>query len=111
MTKYTSAEVNCETGVMTERELTPEEVAAHEEWVAGYLAMKEAEKVEIERIEALKESAKAKLVAGEALTEEEASVLVIQCARAAVIAPGSVLDLLTMRQTKPNYLSKEARCQ
>ena len=77
MTKYTIAEVNCETGVQTERELTPEEVAAHEEWVKGYKAMKEAEQAELARIEALKVSAKEKLVLGEPLTEEEAALIVL----------------------------------
>jgi hypothetical protein len=77
MTKYTIAEVNCETGEQIERELTAEEVAAHEEWVAGYKAMKEAEQVELARIASLKESAKAKLVAGEPLTPEEAATIVL----------------------------------
>jgi hypothetical protein len=77
MAQYTIATVNCETGEQTERELTAEETAAHEEWVAGYKAMKEAEKTELARVQALKDSAKAKLVAGQPLTEEEAATIVL----------------------------------
>jgi len=77
MTKYIVAEVNCETGEQTERELTPEEATAHEEWVNGYMAMKEAERAELARIQTLKESAKTKLVAGEPLTEEEVATIVL----------------------------------
>jgi hypothetical protein len=74
---YTIAEKNCTTGEETIREMTAEEIAAyeanivaHETRIAELEAAREAQ-------EALKESAKAKLVAGEPLTEEEASVLVI----------------------------------
>jgi hypothetical protein len=70
-------EVNCTTGEVTVRELTAEEIVvvkadqakAHAEWVA--------EQDKIAAFTALKESAKAKLVAGEPLTEEEAATLVI----------------------------------
>jgi len=46
-----------------------QDVAAYEEWEAARLA-------EQERIEALKVSARAKLAAGEPLTEEEAGVMI-----------------------------------
>jgi hypothetical protein len=69
--------VDCTTGESSIVPLTPEEIAQRE---ADRIA---AEAAEAERLAAeealaeLKASAKAKLVAGEPLTEEEASVLVI----------------------------------
>lgn len=69
--------VDCSTGEQTYVPLTEEEIAEME---ANRI---EAEAAEAERLAAeeelaaLKASAKAKLVAGEPLTEEEASVLVI----------------------------------
>jgi hypothetical protein len=71
------AEVNCETGEVTERLMTDEEQADHLAAVKDADDRELARKAEADRVAALKESAKAKLVAGEALTEEEASVLVI----------------------------------
>jgi hypothetical protein len=66
--------VNCETGVTEEIELTPAEIAEIEEAQA---VIDEAARVaEDDRIAALKVSAKAKLVAGTALTAEEASLLI-----------------------------------
>jgi hypothetical protein len=69
--------VDCATGAQTYVPLTEEEIAQRE---ADALAAEEAEAervaAEAER-EALKASARAKLVAGEPLTEEEASVLVL----------------------------------
>ena len=57
--------------------LTPEELEQREADRVAYEAA-EAERLAAEEaLAALKASAKAKLVAGEALTEEEASVLVI----------------------------------
>ena len=57
--------------------LTAEEIQQQElDAIAHATAQQELE-TEQARINALKESAKAKLVAGEALTEEEAAVLVI----------------------------------
>jgi hypothetical protein len=68
--------VNCETGVTEEIELTPAEVAEVEAaQVQGELDRAAAE-AEASRIAALKTSAKAKLVAGEPLTTEEASLLI-----------------------------------
>lgn len=71
------AELNCETGEVIERPFTEKELAdlevrrkeAAEKWAA-----KEAEE---EKINALKLSAKAKLIAGEPLTEEEAATIVL----------------------------------
>ncbi len=68
--------VNCETGVTEEIELTAEEIAELEVAQAQALADQEAREVEAARIAALKDSAKAKLVAGTKLTAEEASLLI-----------------------------------
>lgn len=70
-------EVNCTTGERIERDETAEEIAIREQAHAELLARDEAFALEQTRIANLKESAKAKLIAGTPLTEEEASVLVI----------------------------------
>ena len=69
--------VDCATGESTTVPLTAEELAQRE---ADRIAFEAAEAERLaaeEALAALKASAKTKLVAGEALTEEEASVLVI----------------------------------
>ncbi len=58
------------------RPMTAEEIAKWEQDVANIKAKDDAEAVEIQNQKDLKASAKAKLIAGEALTEEEANVLV-----------------------------------
>lgn len=68
--------VNCETGVTEEIELTAEEIAQFEADKAEGELAEAARVAEAERIEALKVSAKAKLVAGEALTAEEAALII-----------------------------------
>jgi uncharacterized coiled-coil DUF342 family protein len=68
--------VNCETGVTEEIELTPEEVAELEAAQAQAELDRAAAEAEASRLAALKTSAKAKLVAGEPLTTEEASLLI-----------------------------------
>jgi hypothetical protein len=68
--------VNCETGVTEEIELTPAEVAEIEAAQAQFVIDEAARVAEDDRIAALKVSAKAKLVAGTALTAEEASLLI-----------------------------------
>ena len=77
MTRPTRLEMNCETGEQTVIELTDEEIAQLE---ADRLAS-ETKQAELaaaaEATAALKASAKAKLVAGQPLTEEEAATLVI----------------------------------
>jgi len=77
MTIPMKVEINCETGAISEVPLNDDELAQLEIDRANA----EAARVEREAAEAaataLKESAKAKLVAGEALTEEEAATLVI----------------------------------
>jgi hypothetical protein len=76
MTK-TKIVVNCETGEQTIEPLTAEEIAQAETDRLAYEA-EEAERLQAEAaLTALKASAKAKLISGQPLTEEEASVLVI----------------------------------
>jgi len=70
-------EVNCETGEVVERPLTAEEIAQREVDAAAAAARKAEEDAAAEALAALKASAKAKLVAGTPLTEEEAATLVI----------------------------------
>jgi uncharacterized coiled-coil DUF342 family protein len=68
--------VNCETGVTEEIELTAEEVAELEAAQAQAELDRAAAETEQARIDALKVSARTKLVAGEPLTTEEASLLI-----------------------------------
>ena len=69
--------VDCATGEQTYVPLTAEEIAEREEMAAQAEADRIArEEAEAAR-EALKASARAKLVAGEPLTEEEAALLVL----------------------------------
>lgn len=66
-------EVNCETGEVIEREMTPEELTNYEAQVAAvaeYEAQQEAERLARENAAAAKESAQAKLAAL-GLTPEE----------------------------------------
>ena len=58
-------------------DLTPQEIAQRDQDAAAHAEAETLRATEAERVDALKESAKAKLVAGEPLTEEEAAVLVI----------------------------------
>ena len=73
----TTTEVNCETGEVTERPLTAEEVLQREEEIARFAAEKAARVAAEEALAALKASAKAKLISGQPLTAEEADTLVI----------------------------------
>jgi hypothetical protein len=72
-----AVEVNCETGEVTERPLTAEEIAAQQAAADAFAAQKAAEEEAAAATAALKASAKAKLVAGTPLTEEEAAVLTL----------------------------------
>ena len=65
--------INCETGEESIVDLTPEEVAEVNADDAGI----ETRTARQQAINNLKASAKAKLVAGEALTEDEANTIVI----------------------------------
>jgi hypothetical protein len=77
MTRPTRTEINCETGEQTIIELTDAEIAQMEADAAAYAEEQAAREAEAEELAALKASAKAKLVAGQPLTEEEAATLVI----------------------------------
>jgi hypothetical protein len=69
--------VDCSTGVTTEVELTAEEIAQREADAAAYVIRKAEEDADKAAKAELKASAKAKLIAGEPLTAEEADTLVI----------------------------------
>lgn len=69
--------VDCSTGERTIVELTAEEIAEREQMAAEAEAQKLAEEEAAAALQALKDSAKAKLVAGEPLTAEEADTLVL----------------------------------
>lgn len=70
-------EVNCTTGEVVERLMTAEEIAQSELDAANAATRRAKEEQAKEVIAALKASARAKLVAGTPLTEEEAATLVI----------------------------------
>ena len=76
-TRPTRIEINCETGIESIIELTDAEVAQMEADRVAAEARKAEEDAAAEALAALKASAKAKLVAGIPLTEEEAATLVI----------------------------------
>lgn len=70
-------EMNCETGEVIERPLTQEELAANEAIQAQAEADRAAAEAEAARVDALKVSARAKLVSGQPLTADEAALLVL----------------------------------
>lgn len=70
-------EINCETGEVVERPFTADEIAQNEENARAF-ALEEANRAaKIASLEALKASARTKLVAGEPLTPEEAATIVL----------------------------------
>jgi hypothetical protein len=69
--------VDCTTGEVIERPYTEEEIAQYELDAAARAAAQATRQAAEAALATLKASAKAKLVAGQPLTEEEASVLVI----------------------------------
>lgn len=69
--------VNCETGETIELPLTAEEIADREAMAVQIEAQRLAAEAEATRVDALKASAKAKLVAGQPLTEEEVATIVL----------------------------------
>ena len=77
MAKPTRIEVNCETGEQSVIELTNAEIAQMEADAAAFATQRAAEEEAAEAKAALKASAKAKLIAGTPLTEEEADALVL----------------------------------
>lgn len=77
MSDLTKIVVNCETGEQQVLTLTPEEIAERESMQAEYQAAEAAKAAAEQALAELKASAKAKLIAGQPLTAEEADVLVI----------------------------------
>lgn len=77
MSVPTKIVVDCSTGQTTEVELTAGEIAQMATDAAAYAVEKAAREAADAATAALKESAKAKLVAGNPLSAEEAAVLVI----------------------------------
>jgi len=77
MTRPTRIEIDCSTGIESIIELTDAEVAQMEADAQAAQARKAEEDAAAEALAALKTSAKAKLVAGQPLTEEEAATLII----------------------------------
>lgn len=69
--------VDCESGETVEVPLTPEEIADHQAIAEQIEAQRLAAEAEAARVDALKVSARAKLVAGQPLTAEEADTLVL----------------------------------
>jgi hypothetical protein len=69
--------VDLSTGIQQYIDLTPEEIQQRELDAIEYATRKAEEDAAKEALDALKASAKAKLVAGQPLTEEEAATLVI----------------------------------
>lgn len=77
MTTLNKVIVDCSTGEETIIPLTAEEIADMEAAAAQAAIDQAAREAEAEALAALKASARAKLVAGTPLTEEEAATLVI----------------------------------
>lgn len=75
--EYTVAELNCATNTTTYRSMTADEITAYEQLRSDALAAEAEKEAKAQALADLKTSAKAKLVAGEPLTEDEAAVLVI----------------------------------
>lgn len=76
MSKPTKIIVDCSTGEQTIVELTDAEIVALEAAQAQAAIDAAARQAEADHIAALKASAKAKLVAGEPMTDEEAALLI-----------------------------------
>jgi hypothetical protein len=70
-------EIDCSTGISIERDMTEAELEAQAAMAAQAEADRQAQEEAKAALDALKTSARAKLVAGTPLTEEEAATLVI----------------------------------
>jgi hypothetical protein len=77
MTTPTVLEINCETGEQIERPMTAEEIQAREEMAIESARIQAEREAEDAAKAELKASAKAKLIAGQPLTAEEADTLVL----------------------------------
>jgi hypothetical protein len=75
--QLTKLEINCETGEEVVSFLSEEEIATIEQNRQTSLIQRQEEEAAEAQRNALKESARAKLVSGEPLTEEEAALLVL----------------------------------
>jgi hypothetical protein len=73
----TKVVVDCSTGISEVIPLTAEEIAQREADALAYAERKAEEEAAAQALATLKASAKAKLIAGEPLTAEEADTLVI----------------------------------
>ena len=71
------AEIDCAANTLTYRPMTEEEITARENLILEVAEQEAKREATIAAREVLKESAKAKLVAGEPLTEEEAATIVL----------------------------------
>ena len=71
------AEIDCAANTLTYRPMTEEEITARENLILEVAEREAQREATIAAREVLKESAKAKLVAGEPLTEEEAATIVL----------------------------------
>ena len=69
--------VDCSKGTIAYLPLSAAEIAQRDQDAATFAEAQAQRQADAEALEDLKESAKAKLIAGEPLTEEEASTLVI----------------------------------
>lgn len=70
-------EIDCSTGISTERDMTEAELQAQAAMQAQAEEARAAEDIAKAELDALKTSARAKLVSGTPLTEEEAATLVL----------------------------------
>lgn len=71
------AEIDCSTNTLSYRPMTNDEIVAQQKSADEFVKWQQEREAKIAANEALKESAKAKLVAGEPLTEEEAATIVL----------------------------------
>jgi regulator of protease activity HflC (stomatin/prohibitin superfamily) len=76
MTEYKLI-VDCETGKQEYIALTVAEIAERDQMAAEAAEAQAAREAEAQALAALKESARAKLVSGQPLTDEEAAAIVI----------------------------------
>ena len=69
--------VDCAKGTQTIVPLTAQEIAERDQAAAKYAEEKTKADADAQELQALKDSAKAKLIAGEKLTDKEAAAIVI----------------------------------
>ncbi len=69
--------VDCAKGTQTIVPLTAQEIAERDQQAAKYAEEQAKRETDAQELQALKDSAKAKLIAGEKLTDKEAAAIVI----------------------------------